>query len=75
VLIDLVGKVTQLPRPGGIVNTYAPAFSPDGSSIVFSGTTEPGAAFDIYTMGPDGSDLVEITDTPNAKEVFADWGP
>ena len=29
---------------------------------------------DIYTMKVDGTDLVQITATPNDNEYFTDWG-
>ena len=29
---------------------------------------------DIYTMNVDGTDLVQITDTPDVTEYFTAWG-
>jgi hypothetical protein len=29
---------------------------------------------DIYTMKLDGTDVVQITNTPNDNEYFTDWG-
>ena len=29
---------------------------------------------DIYTMKVDGTDLVQLTDTPDDNEYFTDWG-
>jgi Tol biopolymer transport system component len=73
VAVGLDGTETQIPVPGETVNSYGPAFSPDGSSIIFMASTD-GELFDIYTMRLDGSEPVQITDTPE-EEDFADWGP
>jgi Tol biopolymer transport system component len=72
-LVNLNGRVTEIPdeAPGSSVATRA-AFSPNGSSIIFS--LDLGDQLDIYTMRVDGSDLVQITDSP-ADEEFGDWGP
>ena len=72
-LVGLDGTTNELPVHGGLTNSYGPAFSPDGSSIIFMAAMD-GEPFDIYTMRLDGSDLVQITDTPE-EEDFADWGP
>lgn len=29
---------------------------------------------DIYTMKLDGTDLVQLTNTPDVNEYFTDWG-
>jgi hypothetical protein len=42
---------------------------------VFSASTSPNAAMDIYTMRLDGSDLRQLTDTPDHKEEMAEWAP
>ena len=51
----------------------APSFSPDGARFVFN-MGLLGTRNDIYTMKVDGTDLVQITDTPNDDEYFVDWG-
>jgi len=50
-----------------------PSFSPDGTRIVFQLRYE--GQVDLYTVSPDGSNLVQITDTPNLDETDPDWGP
>jgi Tol biopolymer transport system component len=72
VLVGLHGTTTQIPLPRELI-TYGPAFSPDGSSVIFS-AAPVGSVFDLYTMRVDGSELVQITHTPE-EEDFADWGP
>jgi len=74
VRVDGTGlRAIPLQTGGGSFAVRAPAWSPDGSRIVFSmflGTT---GRFDIYTANSDGSDLAQVTDTPE-KEDFAHWG-
>jgi WD40 repeat protein len=71
-LIGLDGTTSEIPVPGETVNSYGPAFSPDGSSIIFLANTE-GELFDVYTMRLDGSEPIQVTDTLG-EEDFADWG-
>lgn len=47
-----------------------PRWSPDGTRIIFSANT--GVGSDIYTVNPDGSDLVQVTH--NAGEDSPTWG-
>ncbi|MEV4315075.1 hypothetical protein [Actinocrispum sp. NPDC049592] len=49
----------------------APAWSPDGTKIVFSMSVN--GQEDIYTANRDGSDVTQVTATPGF-EPFADWG-
>ena len=48
------------------------AWAPDGPRIVFS-LARPSHASDIYTARADGSDLVQITSTPDVDDEFSDW--
>jgi Tol biopolymer transport system component len=51
-----------------------PAWSPDGTMIALSmRILEDGEHRDIYTMRPDGTHLVQVTDSPTMDE-FPDWG-
>ena len=52
----------------------APAFSPDGARLVFNMAVGTSNMADIYTMAIDGTDLVQVTDTPNDNEYFVAWG-
>src|SRR4051812_5306988 len=66
-------------RPDG--ERHQPWYAPDGARILFvcekQGTVaEPpaGQNDDICAMDADGSDLVNLTNTPNAGENFPSWG-
>jgi hypothetical protein len=67
---DLHTIPIELPR--GSVAGW-PHWSPAGTMLVFQ--LENHGQADLYTVRPDGSDLVQITDTPNLDETDPDWGP
>jgi Tol biopolymer transport system component len=47
-----------------------PQWSPDGERILF--TRKQGTNFDIYTIKPDGTDLLQLTSFP-ANDAHAVW--
>ena len=49
-------QLTDEPGPDG-----CPRSSPDGMRIVFSSARSGGTALDLFTMAPDGSDVVQLT--------------
>jgi Tol biopolymer transport system component len=53
---------------------YGPGWSPDGTRIVFSLLLERTGQVDLFTVAADGTDLVQLTDSPEPDES-ADWGP
>lgn len=65
----------QIPLEGlsGTSSVYAPAWSPDGTHVLFS-LSLPGGKGDLYSIALDGSDLRQITDTPRVEEDLANWG-
>lgn len=69
-LIASDGTTTTIPVTG---KASRGAFSPDGSSVVFSLDVGDGQE-DIYTARRDGSHLTQITHTPQDEE-FGAWGP
>jgi Tol biopolymer transport system component len=58
----------------GFSFALSPGWSPDGTRIVFSLYLESTDEVDAYTAAADGTDLVQVTDTP-AGEFSPDWGP
>jgi Tol biopolymer transport system component len=52
---------------------FGPVWSPDGSRIALSMDVVKGPFADIYTSRPDGTDLQQVTDTPE-NEIGVDWG-
>lgn len=66
-----------------VLTAYSPVVSPDGSKIAFTGYPKGGASggsgganYDIYVMGTDGTDLVNLTgpDDPQGQG-YAQWSP
>jgi Tol biopolymer transport system component len=53
---------------------FVAGWSPDGKRIGFTLCVQKRQQCDIYTMQPDGSDVVQVTNTPEDNE-FDDWGP
>ncbi len=55
------------------------AWSPDGSSIMFSAVVKTSqtaeVTTDLFTIHPDGTGLHQITATPNVFEDRPDWSP
>jgi Tol biopolymer transport system component len=53
---------------------FIAGWSPDGKRIGFTLCVQKRQQCDIYTMQRDGTDVVQITNTPEFNE-FTDWGP
>lgn len=51
-----------------------PAWSPDGSKIIFDADYDNEGFYEIYTITPDGSNLTRLTSNA-ANDQFADWSP
>ena len=52
----------------------APAWSPDGSRIVFE-RLDAGTNYDLYTVDADGENLIRLTNTSPQRERLASWSP
>jgi Tol biopolymer transport system component len=62
-------------RPG--VQSFAPAWSPDGAKIVFVRFTPIGkqnGRLDLFTMSRDGTRVRRVTNMPRAFPTNPDWG-
>ena len=59
----------RIPLTSSPLSSEDPAWSPDGSKIAFA------RGGDLYTMNPDGTDQVNITNTPGAAESAPNWSP
>ncbi|MHC4676046.1 MAG: PKD domain-containing protein, partial [Planctomycetota bacterium] len=58
-------------------NAYRNAFprwSPDGSRIVFQRAASGSMLFEIWVMDADGTNAIQLTNTPGIAEVYPDWG-
>jgi len=65
---------TQITFNASPVQNLYPAFSPDGSKIVFASDRAPSTNLDIWAMNADGSDPHRLT-TDSAGEVNPVWSP
>ncbi len=63
---------TQYSSTAHTSGASAPAWSPDGSVILFQ-SDMPGEPYDLYTIRPDGSGLANLTNTAGAGETRAVW--
>ena len=61
-------------RAGSRYYANEPGWSPDGRRIVFAMYLSSTGQRDIFTAGADGTDLVQVTNTPEGEEA-PDWGP
>ena len=73
-IVDLDGsgarQITDIDAYNGF-----PAWSPDGTRIVFDSNPSPGSPpADLWVVKPDGSGLVNLTRSPGYNE-FAAWSP
>ncbi|HUS67613.1 MAG TPA: hypothetical protein VMZ28_23920 [Kofleriaceae bacterium] len=63
-------RLSPVPQRAAHVADLEPAFSPDGTRIVFASNRHVASAdhddFDIYSIGSDGSGLTRLTDDPGS---------
>lgn len=62
---------SQLTYASGGVTYGVPVWAPDGTKIACYGYA--GYQHEIYTMNPDGTELMNYTNTPDLSEVLWDW--
>lgn len=66
-------QVIPIDPGAGFSFLWQPTWSPDGARVLFVMYRTTSDQVDLYTAAADGSDLVQLTDTPRI-EGFADWG-
>ena len=71
-LVDAGGSVVRSTTQEGTSPNEWPAWSPDGTRIVFAGASTEG--FDLYVMDADGTNVERVTDAPD-DEVTPAWSP
>ena len=65
---------TNLTASLGSTQQQRPAWSPDGSELIFEGSTLPTGS-DLFTVAADGSSSpVNLTSSPDSSEFEPDWG-
>lgn len=65
-------------NPMNLGKGYHPSFSPDGKYIVYHIATDDGytiTSSDLYIIGIDGKNKVQLTNTPDVIEEYPDWSP
>lgn len=79
VRIKLVGvdgaDLRELPAPSGATKAGDPDWSPDGSLIVFSTAPYYDTGGQIYTIHPDGTNLVQVCNACLQGGVAPSWTP
>ncbi|MGC8826705.1 MAG: hypothetical protein ACP5TV_06855 [Anaerolineae bacterium] len=53
---------------------FHPRWSPDGKKIIFTRLIKPGI-HDIFVMNADGSEVMNLTNTPDIHEAYPDFSP
>jgi WD40-like Beta Propeller Repeat len=64
----------RLPTDLGSHHAYGPDWSPDGTRLVFSMYVDAHGSTDLYSISPDGSNLVQVTHADGAENSVS-WGP
>ena len=66
---------TQITDSPGV--EYTPAWAPDGTAIAYcrSRRSNVDSPCDVFTIAPDGTGVVRLTDTPRRDEFNVTWQP
>lgn len=80
----VVGQIYVVPASGGTptdltndlsVSDIQPAWSPDGTRILFSSDRGDQFQLDLWSMTPSGTNRQHVTNTPNRDEHSPAWSP
>ena len=72
-VIPLDGSKPERRLTSGHTPEIDPAWSPDGKRIAFARQVR--GRFDLFACAPDGSGVVQLTDTPGVDEITPAWSP
>jgi Tol biopolymer transport system component len=59
----------------GYDDSYLPSWSPDGKKIVYTCSVSQPDREDIYVMDADGSNIINLTNTPGIADFLPVWSP
>ena len=59
-----------LPFTMGNPEPTLPSWSPDGTHLAFIGADEEGRSSGIYTVRPDGTDLIHVLEPPRERDLY-----
>lgn len=72
-LVNRDGSNLRLLYTHESLDTYTPAWSPDGQKIVF--TLDPGGIAEVYIINIDGTGPTNLTGNPNVFDGYPAWSP
>lgn len=76
-VLDLATGDTQLVPGTDEISVGRPTWSPDGTRVAFEASTDsdtdPDQSWDIYSVRLDGSELTNLTRTPDSAEIMPAW--
>ncbi len=71
--LPIAGPCGGLSADPSTIGCFNPVWSPDGKKIAFGRNADDDQR-DLYTVNADGSDLFQVTNTPDISEFNGDWG-
>jgi len=71
-MLILATRICQSQEPPSAFDDYSPAYSPDGSQIVFS--SDRSGSRDVFVIDREGTNLRQLTHAPS-NEYLAVWAP
>jgi TolB protein len=59
----------------GESSNYFPSWSPDGKKIAYTSSGPYPKGSDIYIIDANGSNIINLTDTPDIDDYLPVWSP